>query len=137
MDTEAFRKLGGIDFHDGQPIGIAWNGSTLLLDYGNWQEQVLRLKFTGVASVVGYGGSASLCDARATCDSDEIEQTRQRLSVDWVSGSSWQASKLTQIVILDDVPLLTVVFENVEIELLGDDSDTIERSFSEFNDSQM
>ena len=63
MATEAYDKLSGIDFNDLHPLGVAWNGWTLLLDYKNWEAHHLRLKFKGVAFVSGYGGGASLCNA--------------------------------------------------------------------------
>ena len=33
MTTEANDTLSQVDFSDGHPIGVAWNGWTLLLDY--------------------------------------------------------------------------------------------------------
>jgi hypothetical protein len=35
MTTEAYHKLSRVDSSDGRPIGIAWDGWTLLLDYRN------------------------------------------------------------------------------------------------------
>jgi hypothetical protein len=136
METEAYRKLSRVDFHDGQPIGVAWDGWTLLLDYRNWQEENLRLKFKGVAFVSGYGGGASLCSASVSCDSPEIEQAKKMLAHDWGSAETWRTKELTQLVLSDDVPLLTVIFEDVEIEQLSDCRDTIGSKFAEFRASE-
>ena len=135
MQTEAYRKLSRVSFHDGQPIGIAWDGWTLVLDYKDWQEQLLRFKFHGVAFVSGFGGGASLCHAAISCDSPEIEKVKKSLSQDWGTGKMWRTKDLTQLVISDDMPLLNVIFHDVDIEHLKDDSATITAKFPEFGNS--
>jgi hypothetical protein len=136
METEAHRKLRRVDFHDGHPIGVAWNGWTLLLDYENWKEEIIRLKFRGVAFVSGYGGGAPLCSAAVSCDCPEIEQAKQRLSNDLGSNETWKTKDLTHFVISDDVPLLTIIFDDVEIERLSDHSESIDSKFAEFHGSE-
>jgi hypothetical protein len=136
METEAYRKLSGFDFSDGHPIGIAWNGWTLLLDYMNWLQETLRLKFKGVAFLSGYGGGASLRSATVSWDSPEIEQAKKMLTHDWHTNEFWKTKNLTQLVIFGDVPLLTIILEDVEIERLSDPTNAVEAKFAEFRDTE-
>jgi hypothetical protein len=136
MTTEAYDKLTRIDFNDGHPIGVAWDGWTLLLDYRNWQEKVVRFTFKGVAHVSGYGGGASLCSARVSVNSPEIDRVKELLGRDWGTNETWNEAELTELVIFDDVSLLTVIFQDVEIEYLGDETATIDSTFADFHDSE-
>ena len=77
MPTSAYDKLSLIDFSDGRPLAIAWDGCTLLLDYENWKEQVVRFRFTNVAYLSGYGCGGSLCSAEVSCDAPEIETVKK------------------------------------------------------------
>ena len=133
MATEAYHKLSRVSFSDGRPIAVAWDGWTLLLDYRNWQEEILRFKFRGVAFVSGYGSGASLCEGAVSCESPEIEHAKSRLANDWGSKETWKDAELTQLVISDDVPVLTVVFKDVEIQRLTGESDTINAKFADFD----
>ncbi len=107
-----------------------------LLDDQNWQQETLRLKFTGIARWSGVGGGASLCRAVVSCDSPEIENARRVLSQDWGTKELRQGKELTQLVISDDVPLLTIVFADYKIEHLSESSGTIIAKFSEFDDPE-
>lgn len=111
----AVEILKRISFSDGQPVRVEYDGRELVLDYRDWQERVIRLRFSGVAYFEGYGGSASLCEAIIRDSSPEIDQVRQRLSEDWGSREGWQGCQLTEFVIVDDLPLLRVIFESVEV----------------------
>lgn len=135
MSTDAYERLSSIDFSDGHPTAVAWDGWTLLLDYENWKEETLRLKFTGVAYVSGVGGGASLCEANVSVGSAEIERVQEKLAQDWGTWDRWKDKTLTQLVIAEDVPLLTIVFEDVEITKLRRPADSIAAKFTEFDKS--
>ena len=136
MTTEANDTLSQVDFGDGHPIGVAWNGWTLLLDYKNWQEKTIRFIFRSVAYVSGYGGGASLCSARVSVDSPEIERVQELLGQDWGTKETWKESELPELVVFDDMSLLTVIFHDVEVEILAEHSETIDSTFAEFRDSK-
>lgn len=126
MHTRAYEKLSKVSFSDGHPIAFAYDGTTLVLDYENWQEKIVRLIFKRVAYVAGYGASASLCEATILCSSPEIDRTKETLAQDWCSGASWKEPGLTQLVLQSDVPILTIIFEDVEIEQLKDEKNRID-----------
>jgi hypothetical protein len=117
MASPAVDVLRQFDFSDGHPLNLSYDGRTLLLDYQDWRERVVSFRFEGVAFFSCFGGNASLCSAEILDDTPEIQKARESLAHDWGTWDYWKEKQLTQLVIRDDVPLLTVVFENVTFQV--------------------
>jgi hypothetical protein len=113
--TSPKERLERISFSDGRPIGLSYDGETLLLRYQNWQEKIITLKFTGVAYFACYGASGSLCEAHILEDSPMVEDVKKKLQSDWGSAEAWRDTKLTELRIVDDLPLVQVIFEDWEL----------------------
>ncbi len=113
--TSAKDRLERIDFSDGRPVGLSYDGQTLLLRYENWKEKVITLRFTGVAYFACFGGSASLCEAYVLEESPTLEEVREKLKSDWGSAEGWRDAKLMELRIVDDLPLVQVIFEDWEL----------------------
>ena len=54
---------------------------------------------------------------------------------DWGTKETWKESELPELVVFDDMSLLTVIFHDVEVEILAEHSETIDSTFAEFRDS--
>jgi hypothetical protein len=108
-------RLSQIAFSDGHPVGLRYDGEALVLDYENWQEKMIRLRFTGVALFTCYGASASLCEAVVLEESPAINDARNKLAGDWGTHEAWRDKALTELQIVDDLPVLRVVFEDFEL----------------------
>lgn len=113
--TEASEFLNRFSFHDGQYLGHFADIETCVMEFRNWQENVFRFVFTGVALVRSYCGTSSLCEATIRTESDLIDECRSVLAADWGSSGGPKDVKLTELTITDDVPLFSVVFTEVEI----------------------
>jgi hypothetical protein len=120
--TDAASTLSPFSFADGQYLAHITNGDVCVMDYRNWQERLYRFLFTGVAFVRCYCGSVSLCNAVINTESDVIDDCRSVLSHDWGTSSGPKGVPLTELTLVDDVPVFTVVF--CEVRIIGpiDDS---------------
>jgi len=115
MNKNPFEKLSSFSFHDGHPKYFSWDGCDAILEYENWQERLYRLVFKKVAYIQGLGGGASLCDATITNDTEKISQDIEALNYDWATDGTWNVDKLIKLTIFDDIPILVIIFEDVEI----------------------
>ena len=66
----------------------------------------------------------------------KLKRSKKTLAGDWATWDGWKAIQLTRLMISDNVPLLTLVFEDVEVEELSDTSAAIRARFEAFGESQ-
>jgi hypothetical protein len=113
--TDAARTLNAFSFADGQYLAHITDGNTCAMEFRNWEERVYRFVFSGVALIRCYCGSVSLCEAVVNTQSDLIEDCRAVLARDWGTSGGPQEIALTELTLIDDVPVFTVVFADVRI----------------------
>ena len=118
MTEKAIELLRKFDFHDGHPVRLEWNGTEAILEYQNWQEKLYKFTFKNTAYIQSYGCGASLCEAEISNDTQLISNVISHLEHDWATDGTFKKENMTQFTIRDDLPILTIIFEDVEIELM-------------------
>ena len=113
--SESTQALRDFAFADGEYLSHFSDGDTCAMEYRDWQERLFRFVFTGVAFVRSFGGAVSLCDAMVRTDSELIDECRRVLAEDWGTSGGPKDVALTELTIVDDVPLFSVVFTDVKI----------------------
>ena len=113
--TNPGQTLRDFSFSDGQYLAHFMDSESCVMEYRNWQEQLFRFAFSGVAFVRAYGGSASLCSATVATDSELIDDARRVLGRDWGTSGGPKDIPLVELTISDDVPLFSIVFSDVRI----------------------
>ena len=113
--TDAASTLNAFSFADGQYLAHISDGNNCVMEFRNWEERVYRFVFSGVALVRCYCGSMSLCESVVNTESDIIEDCRTVLSRDWGTSGGPKNVALTELTLIDDVPVFTIVFTDVRI----------------------
>jgi len=114
--NNTYKTLNDFSFSDGHPLNINWNGYTLIMTYENWEENIYKFTFENVAYLESYGGGASNCEAEIITDINIISQDIKMLENDWATNNQNEKNNLMKLIISDDIPILSIIFQDVKIE---------------------
>ncbi len=111
---DSIEQLKRIDFNDGRIERAELLNDNVVIVFKNWQEQILRLRFSGVVYFKAFEFGGDDTWVQIASDTEEIREAIRVIEQNGENGESYP--NLVQITFKGDAPKMIVVFQQFENE---------------------